>query len=127
MLARVMIAVLFAAGCSGGSSTTKPDPAPHPGSDGSGSATGSGYGSAGSGYGSGDPTQGPDQTGKIGQKCGAADACLEGACVSYFGIAGPRGPEFKSCEIKCGGAGAAACPAGKQCITIADGPGQVCR
>jgi hypothetical protein len=119
MLARITIALLLAAGCSGGGSTVKPDPAP----TGSGSAAGSG---SDSGTGSADPTQGPPQTGKIGQSCGAADACLEGTCVSYYGIAGPRGPEFKSCEIKCG-SGAAACPAGKQCITIADGPGLVCR
>lgn len=125
MLARITIALLLAAGCSGGGSV-QPGPMPVPA--GSGSDTGSAAGSdSGSGAGSQDPTQGPPQTGKIGQSCGAADACLEGACVKYYGIAGPRGPEFKSCEIKCGGTGAAPCPSGKQCVTIADGPGQVCR
>jgi eight-cysteine-cluster-containing protein len=47
-------------------------------------------------------------------------------CVSYYGIAGPRGPKFTSCEIRCG-LSAKSCPAGMSCITIADGPGQVCR
>jgi hypothetical protein len=46
--------------------------------------------------------------------------------VKYYGIAGARGPEFKSCEIKCAGKGAA-CPDGRKCTTIADGPGSVCR
>jgi hypothetical protein len=63
-----------------------------------------------------------------GDKCDPAQGCADGAgaCVSYFGIAGPSGPEFHSCEIACG-EGAPACPDGQQCITIADGPGQVCR
>lgn len=47
-------------------------------------------------------------------------------CVSYSGIAGPRGPSFTSCEIRCDLAGKT-CPEGQQCVTIADGPGQVCR
>jgi hypothetical protein len=47
-------------------------------------------------------------------------------CKSYFGIAGPKGPEFKSCEIPCS-AKSAKCPAGTKCTNIADGPGQVCR
>lgn len=55
-----------------------------------------------------------------GGKCAAG---LE--CVEYFGIAGPRGPKFTSCEIRCGGG--KPCPGGQRCITIADGPGQVCR
>ena len=62
----------------------------------------------------------------MGESCGPNDACAQGlTCVSYYGIAGARGPEFKSCEIKCGDG--TACPAGTKCITIADGPGQVCR
>ena len=63
------------------------------------------------------PTQGPG---------GANDACAEGlTCVSYYGIAGARGPQFKSCEVRC--QTGTECPAGTRCITIADGPGQVCR
>lgn len=63
----------------------------------------------------------------IGETCGPGDTCVPGAtCVKYFGIAGARGPQFKSCEIKCTGKGGA-CPAGLTCRTIADGPGSVCR
>ena len=61
-----------------------------------------------------------------GEPCGAQDVCAEGLqCITYYGIAGPRGPEFKSCETPC--AGGAKCPTGTTCTTIADGPGQVCR
>jgi hypothetical protein len=53
--------------------------------------------------------------------------CAEGlTCVEYYGIAGPSGPLFTSCEIRCG-AKDGQCPCGQQCITIYDGPGQVCR
>ncbi|MCX4246077.1 hypothetical protein [Paraliomyxa miuraensis] len=55
-------------------------------------------------------------------RCAAPYRCLE-----YYGIAGPRGPKFASCEIQCGGPKNTACPEGQQCVTIADGPGQVCR
>ena len=62
----------------------------------------------------------------IGQKCGENDLCAAGAeCVSYYGIAGARGPQFKSCEIRC--SAEKQCPSGLACKTIADGPGQVCR
>lgn len=85
-----------------------------------GAASGSG---AGSGSGSGSSPVAPGQ----GEKCGANDACASGlSCLTYYGIAGPRGPEFKSCEIPCAAKGST-CPAGQKCITIADGPGQVCR
>jgi hypothetical protein len=62
----------------------------------------------------------------LGQPCGDGDTCASGlACVKYYGIAGPRGPEFKSCEIRCKADDA--CPPAHRCVTIADGPGQVCR
>lgn len=62
----------------------------------------------------------------IGENCGPNDSCAQGlTCVSYYGIAGPRGPQFKSCEIKC--QAQTDCPSGLKCVTIADGPGQVCR
>lgn len=67
----------------------------------------------------------PAGTAKLGEPCGVDGSCGEGTCVSYFGIAGPRGPEFKSCEIKCDDK--TPCPTGRNCTTIADGPGQVCR
>lgn len=73
-----------------------------------------------------DPVTPPSPAGAMaGEPCGAGDACGEGACVAYRGIAGARGPEFKTCEIRCADDGS--CPAGKQCRTIADGPGKVCR
>lgn len=49
-------------------------------------------------------------------------------CIEYYGIAGPSGPKFVSCEIPCkAGAKTSGCPAGTTCVTIADGPGSVCR
>jgi hypothetical protein len=60
-----------------------------------------------------------------GQPC-ADGQCAPGlACLQYYGIAGPRGGLFTSCEIRCGAT--SDCPEAQQCITIADGPGQVCR
>ncbi|HWO19663.1 MAG TPA: hypothetical protein VNO30_12840 [Kofleriaceae bacterium] len=61
-----------------------------------------------------------------GEPCSPAGKCQTGlTCVEYFGFAGPRGPKFTSCEIRCGDGGK--CPARQSCVTIADGPGQVCR
>ena len=49
-------------------------------------------------------------------------------CIQYFGIAGPSGPSFQACEIRCErDAGADSCPEGTRCVTVADGPGDVCR
>jgi len=62
---------------------------------------------------------------KLGEPCGAGDACGEGTCVTYYGIAGPRGPAFKSCEVRCDAQ--RRCAGGRKCITVADGPGEVCR
>jgi eight-cysteine-cluster-containing protein len=63
----------------------------------------------------------PDQ----GQPC-PEGRCAPGLqCMSYFGIAGPRGGAITSCEIRCGGAHP--CPRNQECVQIADGPGQVCR
>jgi hypothetical protein len=53
--------------------------------------------------------------------------CAEGLkCLTYYGIAGPRGPAFSSCEIPCQEPDSL-CPTGQRCTTIADGPGLVCR
>jgi len=81
-----------------------------------------------------DPTPTPTPTPPVdaaaapsAEKCGDKPACVAPAtCVSYYGIAGPRGPQFHSCEIKCTPKGKD-CPADKKCVTIADGPGSVCR
>lgn len=115
MLARMLAALLLVAACSGPQTTnTQSSPGtmePAPG------------GTAGSGTtaGSEPPREGP----KLGEPCAANDVCGEGSCVTYSGIAGPRGGEFKSCEIKCDAT--RPCEGGRQCITVADGPGQVCR
>ena len=56
--------------------------------------------------------------------------CVDGKCpagispVTYCGFAGCP-PEFCSCEIPCD-ADPNVCPAGTQCVTISDGPGEVC-
>src|SRR5262245_29573691 len=108
MLPRMLAAlVLLLAACP--SSPKPPPPGPGPGPAPAGSAT------------SEPAPAGP----KLGEPCGADDACGEGTCVSYRGIAGARGPEFKSCEIRC--AGTDGCTGGRKCVTVADGPGQVCR
>jgi len=71
------------------------------------------------------PANAPAKPG-IGENCGAGDVCAPGmSCVSYYGFAGPRGPLFKSCEVRC--EDNAACPQGRTCVTVSDGPGRVCR
>lgn len=115
--------LLFAlAACSGKSSSPEAPPPLRPTpTEGSGSAMGSAGGS------STDPAAatGPG----MGEKCGENDACAKGfECVSYYGIAGPRGPQFKTCEIRCEmQSKESVCPQGTKCVTVADGPGQVCR
>lgn len=53
--------------------------------------------------------------------------CDEGlVCLDYYGIAGANGPLFQTCEIPCSHPDAT-CPVGQSCVTIADGPGPVCR
>jgi hypothetical protein len=79
-----------------------------------------------------DPTPPPppavDASAPAAENCGDKPACVAPAtCVSYFGIAGARGPKFHSCEIKCTPKHEGDCPADKKCVTIADGPGSVCR
>jgi hypothetical protein len=141
--------VWYRAGGSGGSGAGTGSAA----GSGSGSASGSGAGAAsgagtasGSGPGAGTGTaSGSGGTGgakppkggaggggggaalpKQGEKC-PDDKCAAGlTCKKYYGIAGARGPEFKTCEIPCTGKGST-CPAGQTCVTIADGPGQVCK
>ena len=76
--------------------------------------------------GTGEPGE-PASTVGMGGKCGPDAPCAEGlTCVEYYGIAGAAGPKFASCERRCG-KGEPPCPAGTSCVTIADGPGQVCR
>ena len=74
------------------------------------------------------PGGGSDTQGSLprqAQPC-ASGRCASGlTCLEFFGIAGPSGPKFTSCEIRCGADGE--CAGGQKCITIADGPGEVCR
>lgn len=63
---------------------------------------------------------------KQGQRCDAKGRCARGlTCVTFYGVAGARGPKMTSCEIRC--SSGASCPEGQHCVIIADGPGQVCR
>lgn len=62
----------------------------------------------------------------IGDSCGPDDRCAAGLnCVAYYGFAGPRGPQFKTCEIRC--KDSSVCPKDRTCVTVSDGPGRVCR
>jgi hypothetical protein len=64
---------------------------------------------------------------QLGAPCGEGGVCAAPTeCVRYYGIAGAKGPELSSCEIRCAGPDAK-CPEGATCVTVADGPGQVCR
>jgi hypothetical protein len=76
------------------------------------------------------PAPAPEPAPAQGQPCGEGKTCAAEpaglVCVEYFGIAGPQGPKFSSCEIPCAAPGST-CPEGQRCATIADGPGAVCR
>lgn len=63
----------------------------------------------------------------FGADCAGGKACASGlTCTTYYGIAGAAGPSFHSCEIPCG-PDKPKCPDSTMCVTIADGPGMVCR
>ena len=117
---RALLLVLFAA-CSSKSPSTTTTTTPT-------TSEGSGSGSAVSNTEPAGSATTPATAPKMGEKCGDGDSCAAGlTCVSYYGIAGAKGPQFKSCEIKCGAQEKSPCPDGTKCTTIADGPGQVCR
>ena len=72
----------------------------------------------------GDGTVGLDE---LGTPC-QAGACPSGLePVVYCGFAGcsDGGGQSCSCEIRCG-QNAGVCPTGSSCVTISDGPGEVC-
>ena len=77
----------------------------------------------------GTPSKGPGPRPRgpgLHQTCGTNDTCAFGMkCMTYYGIAGPRGPQFKTCEVPCDKA--TKCPSGTSCGVVADGPGNVCR
>jgi hypothetical protein len=66
-----------------------------------------------------------EQLPRQGEPCPNRVCDRDLTCVAYYGIAGPRGPLFTSCEIRC--SDNSECPSAQRCVTIADGPGQVCR
>lgn len=63
---------------------------------------------------------------KQGEKCPEGQCAVGLSCIEYYGIAGAKGPKFSSCEIACP-KGQGDCPNGQLCVTVADGPGKVCR
>jgi len=80
-----------------------------------------GGGGSGGGGGGGGGAPAPS-----GEACSGHADCIDGKqCLEYYGIAGPNGPKFSSCEWSC--ADGKTCPKGTKCTTIADGPGEVCR
>jgi hypothetical protein len=109
---RFAIALIVVLGCSSKSPTPSTQPAPPP-AESTPSNT--------------EPSTTQSATAPaIGEPCGEGDACAAPAtCVKYYGIAGARGPELASCEVRCDDD--TACPSGRKCTTIADGPGRVCR
>ncbi len=63
-----------------------------------------------------------------GTACGDRTCNPGQDCITYFGVAGPAGPKFYACEIRCKqGQANDGCPTGTRCNVIADGPGPVCR
>ncbi|MCA9697168.1 MAG: hypothetical protein KC431_06565 [Myxococcales bacterium] len=87
------------------------------GSEGGGDSAGGGESGGGDGAGDGGTVD------CNGEPCAAPKQCL-----TYYGIAGPSGPAFHACELPCTRKGKSDdCPEGTRCITVADGPGDVCR
>jgi hypothetical protein len=120
MLRLVALASLFSlsllSACCGGKSTPPTTPEPTPGTSEPGPTE----------PGTEPGTEPVIDVAQLGSECGEGDRCASGlTCVKYYGIAGPSGPEFKSCEVTC--AEKTTCPTGSSCVTIADGPGAVCR
>jgi len=60
------------------------------------------------------------------QMCGDKTCEPGQTCVSYYGIAGSKGPKFQSCERVCK-TDSDCFKDAPTCKTIADGPGSVCR
>lgn len=75
-----------------------------------------------------EPEPEPKPEPKPKPSCGTVRCEAPKVCVEYYGIAGPSGPKLASCEIQCDPVKKkGSCPEGTQCVTIADGPGSVCR
>ncbi len=69
----------------------------------------------------------PARDTRAGERCGKTTCKAPESCIEYFGIAGPSGPAFRECAIRCKPGRPASCPDGMDCVTIADGPGPICR
>ena len=103
------------------------------GSDEDGDGKGGSAGTAGT-SGSGGAGAGAGSAGAAGSAGVSIDdlgkPCVDGACpagitpVTYCGFAGCP-PDLCSCEIPCD-KDPNVCPAGTQCVTVSDGPGEVC-
>jgi eight-cysteine-cluster-containing protein len=70
-------------------------------------------------------TSGASALPRQGSACPKGECAPGLQCMEYYGVAGPAGPKLTSCEIAC--AEKETCPNGQTCVTIADGPGRVCR
>jgi hypothetical protein len=112
-IATTLLFVLGVLGACGGSKTAPASESVTPTTEGTGSAAAS-------------PDANEIANEAYGATCSATAPCATGLnCTKYYGIAGPSGPAFESCEISC--ADGKACPGTTSCVTIADGPGMVCR
>lgn len=118
-LLALVFAASLAAACGGNPPPPAPPPTPVPTTGGDGAAPA-------------EVPPPPFDLAQLGAPCGEGDGngnrcpAAGTTCVKYYGIAGPRGPEFSSCEIPCAD-DKSVCPAGSRCVTVADGPGAVCR
>lgn len=110
-MTRIALLCLVAA-CSGsGSNTPPPTPTPTPNTP------------APTGGETAPPP--PLDVAQLGSACGSGDTCAAPMeCVKYFGVAGAKGGQLSSCEVRCE---KETCPEHSHCATIADGPGRVCR
>ncbi len=118
-IAATFLLLLGVLGACGGPKTAPANETVTPATQGAGA--GSDVGSAGSPIGENEIA-----AEAYGATCSATAPCATGlSCTKYYGIAGPSGPAFESCELPC--ADGKACPGNTSCVTIADGPGMVCR
>ncbi|MGB1014426.1 MAG: hypothetical protein ACPG4T_09865 [Nannocystaceae bacterium] len=80
---------------------------------------------ASQGVNTGNPPSNPPSNPPTPAACGEKTCAAGESCLSYYGIAGPKGPRFQTCAIPCGPK--RTCPKGKSCVTVSDGPGDVCQ
>ena len=128
-LAAVLLSTLVIGACAGSRKGADAGGGPTTGTG----KTGSGPASSGTAAPTGTPaanTAGMASGGgaQQGETCEDGKCAAGLQCITYYGIAGPSGPKFTSCEIRCDVvSGKPHCPTGQNCVTISDGPGSVCR